>query len=194
MGGVYLDTDVMLHNSIDELLRYDCWMASDDVRYIATGLGFGAVAGNALIGTLCEAYSQYEYPSGTNVTRDTKIIESVIPKWNKSDCSQVLDYNTLFIGLKDYGKYAKHLYTYTWADDHTQQKRLEEISSNHKNKLNVKILWKVKCLLRQPKLIAYFDERRGTNIERMYTFCAYDLLDNGLWYFIKRLCLKIFKI
>ena len=38
-GGVYLDTDVLLHNGIDELLKNSCWMASDDVRYISTGLG-----------------------------------------------------------------------------------------------------------------------------------------------------------
>ena len=41
-GGIYLDTDVLLHNRIDELLNYNCWLASDDVRFIVTGLGFGA--------------------------------------------------------------------------------------------------------------------------------------------------------
>lgn len=144
-----------------------------------------------MIGALYEAYRQYEYPSGTNVIRDTKIIESMIPTWKKSDRSQVLGNNTLFIGLKDYGKYAVHLYTYTWADEKTQQKRLEEINNDHKNSFYVRMLWKIKCWARQPKIIAYFDKRKGSIFERIYTFCAYDLLDCGLWHFIKRFSIKI---
>ena len=63
-GGVYLDTDVLLHNGIDELLKNSCWMASDDVRYISTGLGFGAEKGNWLIKAIMEAYEGYEYLRG----------------------------------------------------------------------------------------------------------------------------------
>lgn len=48
-GGIYLDTDVLLKNNLDDLLSYDCWLASDDVRYIATGLGFGAVKNHYII-------------------------------------------------------------------------------------------------------------------------------------------------
>lgn len=36
-----LESDVLLHNRIDELLNYNCWLASDDVRYIVTGLRYG---------------------------------------------------------------------------------------------------------------------------------------------------------
>ena len=57
-GGVYLDTDVLLHSNIDELLKYDCWLSSDDVRYMATGLGFGAVKGHPLIKAMMESCKQ----------------------------------------------------------------------------------------------------------------------------------------
>ena len=191
-GGVYLDTDVLLHNSIDELLEYKCWLASDDVRYIATGLGFGAEKGNDLIRNIMEAYEEYEYPSGTNVIRDTKIIERELPIWCKSDRSQVLD-DYLLIGIKDYGKYTTHLYTYTWADEETQAKRDEEIKSGRKDTVTVKVIWKIKCFFRNPKFIAFFDSKRGTLIEKIYTFIAYDLLDYGAWHFLKRLLLKIRK-
>ena len=102
-GGIYLDTDVLLKNNLDDLLSYDCWLASDDVRYINTGLGFGAVKNHYIIEILMNAYSNYEYPSGTNVSRDTKVLENLLPNWRKSDTNQILD-GILIIGLKDYGK------------------------------------------------------------------------------------------
>ena len=188
--GIYLDTDVLLHSDIDELLRYDCWLASDDVRYMATGLGFGAVKGHPLIKTMMEAYESYDYPSGTNVIRDTKVIERELPQWRKSDRSQVVD-NILLIGLKDYGRYATHLYTYTWADEETQKKREADIVSRKKDSFGVRAIWKIKCIVRSPALISYFDNRRGTKVERIYTFCAYDLLDYGVLHYIKRLISKI---
>ncbi len=180
----------MLHNSLDELLQYDCWLASDDVRYLATGLGFGAVKNHSLIGAAFEAYKSYSYPSGTNVIRDTKIFERELPEWKKSDRSQVLRDNILLIGYKDYGKWAKHLYTYTWADVDTMKQREKELIEAKKTNL---ISWKVKCAVRSPQIINFFDKRKGTKIEKIYTFMAYDLLDNGAIYYIKRLRDRMFK-
>ena len=191
-GGIYLDTDVLLHNCLDELLQYECWLASDDVRYIATGLGFGAEKGHWLVGKMMDAYATYEYPSGTNVTRDSLILEYALPAWKKSDQNQVLN-GILLIGLKGYGVYAKHLYTYSWAELEEYTKRTKEIQAQRNNTLCNKLLWKFKCLVRNPRWISYFDQHKGTLIERIYTFCAYDLLDNGPVYFIKRLIKKIFK-
>lgn len=189
-GGIYLDTDVLLHNHIDDLLSYECWLASDDVRYIATGLGFGAEAGHPLIKSLMDAYLNYQYPSGTNVTRDTVVLEKCLSHWEKSDRNQVTD-GVLLIGLKDYGKYARHLYTYTWADEATQKQRELEINNNHKDKLGARVLWKIKCFLRNPRMIAVLDKKRGTKIEKIYTFLAYDFLDYGPLHFFKKLIKKI---
>lgn len=189
-GGVYLDTDVLLHSSIDSLLQYHCWLASDDVRYIATGLGFGAEKGNKIIKEMMDAYNNYTYPSGTNVTRDTVILERLFPDWKKSDRTQQLG-DVLVIGIRDYGKYAKHLYTYTWADDQTRAKREQDIKANTNQRMWVRFVWKIKCLVRNPRLIAYFDSKRGTKLEKIYTFCAYDLLDYGIKHYIKLLWNKI---
>lgn len=57
----------MLHNRIDELLNYNCWLASDDVRFIVTGLGFGAKKNNKLIKEIMDPYNYYGYPGETNV-------------------------------------------------------------------------------------------------------------------------------
>lgn len=191
-GGIYLDTDVLLHHSLDELLDYDCWLASDDVRYINTGLGFGAMAGHTLIKAVKDAYETYQYPEGTNVIRDSKIIETQLVSWKKSNRNQVIG-DVLIIGLKDYGKYARHLYTYTWADEQTQKKRREELGSGRDATKRTKLLWKIKCLARSPEIIAYFDKKRGSRIEKIYTFFAYDFLDCGPVYFLKRLVRKIFR-
>ena len=48
-GGIYLDTDVELKQGLDNCLNYDAWFAQDDIRYINTGLGFGACKGNLLL-------------------------------------------------------------------------------------------------------------------------------------------------
>lgn len=192
-GGIYLDTDVLLHNSLDELLQYECWLASDDVRYVNTGLGFGAIKGQTLIGALLQSYHKYGYdPTVTCVIKDTQVIERQLPLWKKSDRSQVVD-GVYLIGLKDYGKYAAHLYTFTWADPEEYAKRTKDIESRAKNKLGKKLLWKLKCLLRSPRCIQFLDRHKGSFVEHVYTFCAYDLLDNGPIYFIKRLIRKLFK-
>lgn len=192
-GGIYLDTDVLLHKSLDDLLMYNCWLASDDVRYLATGLGFGAVSQHPVIGAAMAAYKNYPYPSGTNVVRDTKVFERVLPNWKKSNISQVLDGQILLIGLNDYSKWAKHLYTYTWADENTVRQREKKlIEAPTLTRLEL-IRWKFKCLVRNPALVRYFDGHRGTWYERMYTFMAYDLLDCGLIYFIGRLFSKLWR-
>ena len=48
-GGIYLDTDVELIKSMDDLLVHDCFMGMEQVGTVATGLGFGAVAGHAFL-------------------------------------------------------------------------------------------------------------------------------------------------
>ena len=193
-GGIYLDTDVLIKNSTNDLLSYDCWLASDDVRYVNTGLGFGAVKGNEIIKALLDPYSTYEYPSGTNVIRDTAILEKALPDWKKSNVSTTIG-NVHIIGLNDYGRYAKHLYTYSWSEPSVFDARCQNIEANlhKKSTLKTRILWKIKCFFRGPRFIKFFDKRRGRASERIYTFFAYDFLDMGPWYFIKKAFKRIFK-
>lgn len=48
-GGIYLDTDVELIKPIDHLLELNGFMAFEQPGRVATGLGFGAVAGHPVI-------------------------------------------------------------------------------------------------------------------------------------------------
>lgn len=56
-GGIYLDTDVELINSLDSLLEYNSFFAIQQVGcYCATGLGFGARKGNEVVSLMLKEY------------------------------------------------------------------------------------------------------------------------------------------
>lgn len=56
-GGVYLDTDVELIRNLDDLLFQKGFVGFETDRYIASGLGIGAVAGNSMIKGMLDMYS-----------------------------------------------------------------------------------------------------------------------------------------
>ena len=56
-GGVYLDTDVEIVNSLDNLLKNYAFFGFENNKHIATGLGFGAEKGARI---LQEIMSQYD--------------------------------------------------------------------------------------------------------------------------------------
>lgn len=193
-GGIYLDTDVQLVNSINDLLKYDCWLASEDVRTVSTGLGFGAVKGNPVIKAMMENYEENQFDNIVNSVLDTLSLEKYFASWEKSNKSQLIN-GTYIVGMNDYGSYARHLATISWADDETRLKREEEIRSGKRSKpsVNVRIIWKMKCFLRSPKIISFFDKRQGSNLDKIYTFIAYDFLDYGPVYYLKRVIRKVYK-
>lgn len=191
-GGIYLDTDVLLKGSIDNLLKYDCWLASDDVKYINTGLGFGAVKGQSLIEKIMMEYYKYKFSLTPCINLNTEVVCRELPQWQKIDKSQTID-NILFIGLHDYGNYAKHYYTATWLDEKAYIKRQKEIEKGEKHRIRSIVKWKVICFLRKPKFISFFEKRKGKRSYKIYNFIAYDLTTYGLTYFIKRAFKKFSK-
>ena len=62
-GGLYFDTDVELLRSPDELLSHSLFMGFEDKHYVATGLGFGSVAGHPLLKQLCDDYNKITFSS-----------------------------------------------------------------------------------------------------------------------------------
>ena len=73
------------------------------------------------------------------------------------------------------------------------KKREADIMADKKKSSRTKVIWKIKTILRNPRFISFFDGVRGTKIDKVYTFIAYDLLDYGLLYFVQRLLRKIRK-
>lgn len=60
-GGIYLDTDVELIKNLDEFLKYDSFFGYEDKLHIATGLGFGAIKGNAILKELMSDYENIHF-------------------------------------------------------------------------------------------------------------------------------------
>ena len=55
-GGIYLDTDVELKKGLDSLLNKKAYFGFEDGKYVATGLGFGAEKGEAILAELMADY------------------------------------------------------------------------------------------------------------------------------------------
>ncbi len=71
-GGVYLDTDVELLCSLDALTeQYDGFFGYENDTMIATGLGFGATAGNRFVQAMLEAYRDIPFTLGENQYDET---------------------------------------------------------------------------------------------------------------------------
>jgi len=60
-GGIYLDTDVEIIRTIDDLLYQDAFAGVDGTNKISLGLGFGAVKNHKMIGELMEMYSNIHF-------------------------------------------------------------------------------------------------------------------------------------
>ena len=60
-GGIYLDTDIELKDSLDNFLGYDGWFNWESNLFIATGLGFGAQKGNKLVKDMLEDYKDKKF-------------------------------------------------------------------------------------------------------------------------------------
>lgn len=62
-GGVYLDTDVELIASIDELLHREAFYSFENDVYVNTGLGFGAEKGHITVKKMLHEYQKL-HPNG----------------------------------------------------------------------------------------------------------------------------------
>lgn len=60
-GGIYLDTDVEIIRSIDELLYQRAFMGIDCSKLISLGLGFGSLIHNPILKELCNIYEKRRF-------------------------------------------------------------------------------------------------------------------------------------
>lgn len=60
-GGVYLDVDVELIKSLDDLLSYGAYMGFEGREYVNSGLGFGAMAGDKMLREILAVYDEIDY-------------------------------------------------------------------------------------------------------------------------------------
>ena len=66
-GGIYLDTDVQVIQSFDDLLESQAFFGFENDAHINTGLGFGAEKGNTVVEAMLNDYSgiHFRLPDGS---------------------------------------------------------------------------------------------------------------------------------
>lgn len=181
-GGIYLDTDVELHNSLDELLQTKCWFCYDDIRYINTGIGFGSEKGHFIIKSILDDYYNREFNLVPCIVLNTNIIEHNIKGFKRNGLSNTIE-GILFLGLHDYGKYGKHHYQFSWGTDEERVRHKKRVNKN----------WRLKCKLRNANIINFLERDGETYLSKLYIFFAYDFLEYGPFYFISKAFNKIIR-
>ncbi|MCR5054862.1 MAG: hypothetical protein K6A69_08465 [Lachnospiraceae bacterium] len=81
-GGIYMDLDVEMLRSIDDLIYNDAYMSFESLDRIECGSGMGAKAGHPVIQEICESYEKRPYlkedgswDNSTCPVRYTQVIE-----------------------------------------------------------------------------------------------------------------------
>ena len=138
-GGIYLDTDVEVIKSFDELLCNDAFFGFED-EFIATGLGFGAVKWNTVVELMMKDYagkhfllSDGKYDTTTCPVRNTNSIKHLFPTNYDQMKSFKIQGAVLFppeyfcplnpgtgILQKTSNTYSIHHYTATWLSEDQQ--------------------------------------------------------------------------
>lgn len=186
-GGVYLDTDVELLAPIEGLLRHNAFYFFETERNIATGLGFGAVKEHSSIKAMLSYYDDKSFVCNGKIDmtpcpkNNTDKIMSVCPSLIRNGCRQEID-NMCFLSLGEYGDYMKHYGTASWTD----HPNFDESKISHKYKNT-----KIKRFLKQPQRFNYIEKHFGDKAVKIYTFIVYDLLEFGVWFYIKKLVNRI---
>ena len=179
-GGIYLDTDVEIYKSLDELLNYDAFFCIDNGRSIATGLGCGAEKNHISMKILLDdyKYQDFKLSKENNLAcshLNTPILQKQYPTLEKIDKTQVID-NVIFLSSDDMGKISKHYGERSWLDDFDRS-----MIKQHGN-FKMYILKK----LRNPKIFKFIRKYFGDKIEKIYEFLVYDFFDLGIIYFIRK--------
>ncbi|MBO4946818.1 MAG: exopolysaccharide biosynthesis protein, partial [Lachnospiraceae bacterium] len=92
-GGIYLDTDVELRMSLEQVSRFNAFFAYDNLVNINTGIGFGAVPEHPYIQAMLESYADQHFDAHHVVAcpkLNTDALRSCCPDWvvngNETQC------------------------------------------------------------------------------------------------------------
>ena len=164
-GGIYLDTDIELKDSLDNFLGYDGWFNWESNLFIATGLGFGAQKGNKLVKDMLEDYKDkkfYKKNGSIDLTPCPKINTLSLLKYNKmikrDGTTQIYD-NVIFCDEKVYNPKLINHHAASWCE------KKDEILMNK--------IYKDRCIkrkLRNPQLIDFLDKHIPNKLFDIYIF------------------------
>lgn len=137
-GGIYLDTDMFIIKSFDDLLSNKCFIGFEDADHINAAI-VGSVKGHPFINACLQHYESLDFDTSFTIP---KVMTSVIKKYGylKSNVHQSISevevfptsyfypypYSDSFLG-KDFRNYIKpetyavHLWDVSWADNRTSR-------------------------------------------------------------------------
>lgn len=180
-GGIYLDTDVELKESLDEFLKYKAWFNWESNVFLATGLGFGAEQGNNLVKAMLDYYvdrSFYKKNGKMDLTPSPKINTRSLLECNigliRNGATQIHD-NVLFCSGEIHSKKLTHHYAGSWIDNKDEKLKYKQYKDSF-----------VKRKLRDPKLSNFIEQYAPNKVFDLYILFSYDVLDNGILYFVRR--------
>lgn len=143
-GGFYLDTDVELRRSLDDMRENTCYFGFESETMLNAGLGFGAEAGNPVIGTLRDYYddlSFYRKDGSLNLTPSPYYVSNILEELGVSRngqlqrLEQVTVYPIDYFSAKDYRTGEIHVTPRTYSVHHfscTWMTRAEKLAEDHR--------------------------------------------------------------
>lgn len=147
-GGVYLDTDVELLRSLDDLLQYPFFCGFESEAYIALGLGFGSQRGDPILRDMLNQYDQMTFvkeDGSLNLIASPTYQTQILSQYGlvRNGCTQITEQFTALspeylcpvnpygVGQPTARSFSIHQYAATWFDE-CQQANKERMMCNCK--------------------------------------------------------------
>lgn len=185
-GGVYMDTDVELLAPLDFTAECDAFYAFETNLNIASGLGFGAVAGHPSVTAMLAQYDGRQFLVNGKLdmspcpAKNTEALKNCYPQFQRNGKDQSFC-NIEILSGESYAKIAKHYSTGLWGEGMKAEEKKREFKDT-----------KFKRFIRKPQIIDWVEEKLGKKAAGVYVFLSYDLMERGLLYFVKRSVKKLF--
>lgn len=143
-GGVYLDTDIEILRSWDDLLGYKMFCGFQSESYVNFGVGFGAQKNHEILGSVLEEYNQTDFilQEGTLNMKTCPVYQTdILEKYGlkRNGKSQMLENCMIlspvyFSPLNQYGfgkisdkSFSVHHYAASWLDEDWHSKKKNQV-------------------------------------------------------------------
>jgi hypothetical protein len=121
-GGIYLDTDMMIYESLNSFLHYNTFFGIESYQYV-NGSIIGSIPGTEVINYIIKSYNEEDYSKNNRIIVER--ITDVLRKYYNlkptgetqylSDNIAVFSPNILTINVSDGKCVAEHLYNASWT-------------------------------------------------------------------------------
>lgn len=181
-GGIYMDTDVELLTSLDNITDCDAFYAFETNLNVASGLGFGAIAGHPSLSAMLSHYDSKHFIVNGKPdlspcpAKNTEALRNQYPQFQRNGSPQIFE-NVRILSGTEYAAIAYHHGAKSWVDGAS--------STPHAFKDT-----RFKRWMRKPERYDKIERKLGKKALAIYTFISYDLLEMGPVYYIKRVFRK----